>query len=77
MISFGTLKVELGSRAVKEPRVDLEFGGGLDDLPIMMTRLCDVGASWVGGWLSLRVIVEGDITLKVGANIQSSRSSKK
>ena len=66
--SFGLLKVELGSRAVKEPGVDLEFGGGLDDLPIMMTRLCDVGAR-VGGWLSLRVIVEGDITLKVGANI--------
>ena len=38
MISFGTLKVELGSRAVKEPGVDLEFGGGLDDLPIMIDR---------------------------------------
>ena len=70
--------MKIGSRAVKELGLDLEFGGGLDDsIMSMMTRLCDVGASWVEGWLSLRVIVEGDITLKVGANIQSSRSSKK
>lgn len=44
--------------------------------PTAMSRLCDTGASWVGGWLSLGIIVEEDVALKVDANIQSSRSSE-